>query len=627
MRKKLMCVFLLLFLISFIFATEISDQELGNAKKLLYETARILELKNNMVVVDEISKYDWLWASDPLLTAPYINMFNDTIKENKSIEQKRQRLEYLYNQNKASLVSALVPNALHFVNIAMTAGNPLRAMIAIGGASLSSVSSYVSEKQKQNLELIQKEWELDDSQVDIFESLSEWLRTYLSKACEKYGITNDQLASVNTLRSFIKLCSQYDYRDDKQARELLLKLDTGNFKSELAFFPEYWGEIAKAAYGAENYELSLQYIDNFEDSYVKTMYHDENYSQILKIKAYCLLQKDNIDIPIADELCRIADSIYALSPASEWADLYFCVELYEEMKKLNNSSSIRAKQIRLMEEVVDKVADEYKKNVDDYIRGVFLSKTIEGIDNNIQASKDQIKLLENEKKQAVGRTTKQDNNADIEKLKEKVKVLEKNKAKAKENELQMLPPNSSLLYSIFKQYKGMLGDDSTFTNDKTGILSSKCSELLCDVYSQQNLFDAKSDIKPVAVSYTDKWLPFVKHDPVMRITIPATYFVFTSGQFNPDEDKLSFVIGDYAYTFSSYSYEVDRAGDSLDKVNITFTCKVKDVPEDTGLKVQKDRTLLTRIIFESNSMQIDESIIAVVDNLSQMLKGFKVKEI
>ncbi len=91
-----------------------------------------------MIVVDEISKIDWYWKSDPTLTTPYINHFNNTIKENKSINQKRERLEYMYNQSKSTAIAALMPNALHIVNIAVNAGNPLKAAIAVSGAALSS---------------------------------------------------------------------------------------------------------------------------------------------------------------------------------------------------------------------------------------------------------------------------------------------------------------------------------------------------------------------------------------------------------------------------------------------------------------------------------------------------------
>ena len=95
MKKKFMCVFLLLFSISIVFAEEKANQEMGYAKKLLYETARILESKNNMVVVDEISNYDWYWGNDVGTTSPYINTFNNTLTENKLIDQQRIRLNYL----------------------------------------------------------------------------------------------------------------------------------------------------------------------------------------------------------------------------------------------------------------------------------------------------------------------------------------------------------------------------------------------------------------------------------------------------------------------------------------------------------------------------------------------------
>ena len=656
MKKKFMCVFLLLFSISIVFAEEKANQEMGYAKKLLYETARILESKNNMVVVDEISNYDWYWGNDVGTTSPYINTFNNTLTENKLIDQQRIRLNYLYNQEKASLVSALVPNALHFVNIAMNAENPLKAMIAIGGATLSSFSNFLSEKQQQDLDLIQKQWKFDDLQVKLFEHLSAELRTYLAQQCSKYGISNEQLASIKTLRKFVKLCNEYDYNTKEEAKELLLKLDTPQFNKELAEFPEYWAEKAKAAYGAEEYNKSLQYIDQFEHNYVQTMYHDDNRSLILKIKAFCLLQENAVDITIADKLCHIADDICNFNSGARWEDLYFCVELYEEMNKLQYSNTRREQQIVLMKQIVNEVADEYKENLDNYLSGKFLEQTKEGIENHIENLKDQIKKYENANLELVGKTTKKENKDEIKKLKGEIKTLRKNKETAERTELQILPPNSSLLYSVVKRYKDMC--DASVPEDKT--LMEKCSRLLCDIYSQNSLFGSRSDIKQATVSY-NKHSSFWNNNDELKISIPATYFVFTSGLFEPKKDKLSLEIANKKYDFSSYTYEVQRAGNNLDNVNIVFTCKVEDVPIDKGeivekvvdvisgiyptklaiesiikiLKEQeksKDRaegeaqSLSLKIYFVSYSMQIENPIIAVVDNPSQMLKSFQNKE-
>ena len=80
MRKKIFVVILFLSVTFTLYASISKEQELGYAKKLLFETARVLKSQNNLIIVDEISQYDWKWKTDPDLTTPYINSFNDRRK-------------------------------------------------------------------------------------------------------------------------------------------------------------------------------------------------------------------------------------------------------------------------------------------------------------------------------------------------------------------------------------------------------------------------------------------------------------------------------------------------------------------------------------------------------------------
>ena len=65
MKKLFLLTIIFLLIVSNSFAAiSQGKQELGNAKKLLFETTRVLESQNNLIVVDEISKYDWYWQND-----------------------------------------------------------------------------------------------------------------------------------------------------------------------------------------------------------------------------------------------------------------------------------------------------------------------------------------------------------------------------------------------------------------------------------------------------------------------------------------------------------------------------------------------------------------------------------
>ena len=621
--KKIIATIVTSLLFLYVFAATTANQELANAKKLLFETARILESQNNMVVVDEIYQYDWYWVNDPTLTTPYINEFKKTIKDNKSIDQKRERLQYIYEQNKASTVSSLIPNALHIVNMTMASKNPLQAIIAVSGAALSSISGYVTANQKADLELMQQQWELDEQQVNIFEELSENLRSYLSNVCDKFGFTNEQLASIETLKSLISVCNQYDYQNKDQADDLLLKIDTEKFRSELNMFPEFWEALAKAAYGSGQYSLCLEYVNEYESRYVQTMYHDKNYALMMQIKAYCIESEWPDTAEKLIEIKRIADEICRMSPTSDWTSQYFCVLIYQETYERTGNVDAMAKAIQLMQEVVNKVADEYEKNLKDFMDGSFLSLTLKGIDSSISNLKENNKNLEStNKNKNTGKTAKSDNKKVIKENNAEIKRLTENKKTAKERELKILPPNSTLLYSMTKQFIDMC-ESVKYDSPKNTALLNKCERLLADDYSKETLFGSDSSQKTVSITYNYRKFLIINPADVLTITIPASYFTFVNEELDPEKDLVKLFIDDFEYDLADYKYEVKRGDDKkLESMSIIITFKISETVE-TGLNYPEGQVPLFKVKIESPNMQYEEAFLARVDKPLDLMKTFK----
>lgn len=639
--KKYVLSFVLFFcFILAVFGKEIgkAEQELGNARTLLYESARILESKNNMIVLDEISEYDWLWANDTDLTTPYINKFNNVVKENKSINEKRERLNYLFQQKKNLAIVALVPNALNLINTTMNIKDSLKGIIAIAGTAVSSVTNYLSVSQQNELELIQSQWELDDQQVDIIEKLCEYLRSYISSMCGKYGFTNEQFSSTNTLREFIKILSENE--GEENAQERFIKINRNQFRNELSIYPEYWAELAIASYQIGDYEYSLKCIDEYESIYVATKYHDAQRATIFQIKAYCILETEKDSAEKYIKLAEIADEICKVKPLTDWVSEYFCVELYREILEKSKDSffdiGIKKKEIalkayELMGEVIERVADEYSNNLKSYLDRSFIKADKDAIDVSISNYIELISNLESENKQKNISGTKKSSNEDlIDDYKEVIETLENNKNEIDVIENMLLPPSLALLTSMTAEYLeyANLVEKTNTTEHRTRM--SQISSLLLDYYSQSVLFNNKMypyavsvkkyrnfSLKSVGVSavsgsVTAGALGFamggsligaltsavagavsgavtnlITTDSVLSVTIPATCFVFSEDRLNASKSHI------YVSTFKEesdselamlyeteyYSYMVARTKNpsTLNDVSITFIIYDSDI--------------------------------------------------
>ena len=88
MKKSIIILVLVCALISGIFATESNNSkyELGLSKKLLFETCRVLACNDNMLVLDEISNYDWYFVIDTETSLPFITQFKEKVRDFQSIQ-------------------------------------------------------------------------------------------------------------------------------------------------------------------------------------------------------------------------------------------------------------------------------------------------------------------------------------------------------------------------------------------------------------------------------------------------------------------------------------------------------------------------------------------------------------
>lgn len=614
MKKIFLFIYVLIVSLS-IYAVDNAEFELGNAKKLLFETNRILNSSDNKMVVSEISDYDWFFVND-LKTSDYINRFHQLIKETKLIQQKKERLDYMYNQKKSLQMTALVPNALNLINVAVNARDPLKAMIAIGGTAASSASQYLNQKQKDELELLEQKWKLDDMQTETFANINTGLREYLARISKDYGFSNEDFNSPQTLSSFIKDM----YENDANRRFNLLSKK--QYRDELKNIPEYWAELAKASYEINKYNETLDYISKYENVYVQTMYHDERYANIMQIKAYCIL-KLNI-VSEFDKLSDIADKILKNSNQAEWVRKYFCVELYKTCYEKTDDFNYLIKAKDLLREVLQCVLDEYKTDVKNFYDGSFIRLDKAGIDTDIEELTElrnsQESYLKGNKRD-IGKQERKKIKSEISGYNEQIDQLKDNKKQIEKLEFQFLPPNSTLLYSLANEYFNM---DQIPENNPTqfDIIKRDLSRYLISDYYQERLFDKAPTEKniEILVDYNKRIL-FWNKDDILKMSIPASYFTFTDDRFDISEDKLYIIFNDEECELN-YSYEFKRGKEvDLSDSKIIFTVKTGK-PIKVNNSFNKDDVPIIKIVFKSNSMPYKEPINVRISDSKDLMKMF-----
>ena len=628
MKKSLICILLLLLTIVSLFGSQDSKQyELGLSKKLLYETARILESQDNMLILDEIHAYDWFPDVDIETSLSYITEFRTAISNFRSIEQRRKLMIYLNNQQQAMAISSLVPNALSVATIAFTAHDPLSSLIAIAGTALSSYSSYTTAKQQNELKLIQQEFELNEAQETVFNDLYNRIFSYLAVNIDKYGFSNYDFASPTTIRNFIKECNA----NSDNPSNLLLKAI--RYESELSIFPEYWAVLATSSYETGDYQNALKYIDEYDKIYVQTMYHDNARAKLKMIEAYCIDKLWENSEEKVSRLDSVINEILSNSNSLDWAERYYCVCLYKEMEGISHDVHYLSLAQSLLTDIVNDVADKYSTDLGDYLSGNFIQTSLDGIDENIsrisEAKASEEDALEGSNN--IGKTRKKQIKENIEAYNNQIKELEANKKEIKNEENQTLPPNAGLLLSLTYEYVSLSKELGRTSEQSYSLLLQKVDSLLYDIYSRNLLFNETIPTLSVSINY-DHRVPALNvfrkfnGDDVITMTIPLKYFTTQETNLNTEEDILYMLIEDFEYQLVNWNYEIQRPKDltDIDNYYVVIKASIKD-PVETGVSIKEGTTPLVRIKFNSISFQFDKPIIATVDKPSELLKGFKVQ--
>ena len=184
----------------------------------------------------------------------------DTIHKFKMIDEKWDRLEYIYEQNRAQALRQAIPNPVGLLS-AVQSGNLLKTAISVLYMTVDASMKYKSGISDAELSYLKSGWELEDAESEELHNSTKNALSYIFSMSRKYGFTGDSAQYVlreDSVESFIEYV-------DKPNSQLTRKIEW--FESHIdtyeAFGP-YWLELVKDYYNAGQYENCLAAIARYE---------------------------------------------------------------------------------------------------------------------------------------------------------------------------------------------------------------------------------------------------------------------------------------------------------------------------------------------------------------------------
>lgn len=276
----------------------------------LYLEDAYSSLYNNtyMNAIDEIT----LGQVKSLLTALY---------NFKMIATKRERLEYIYEQNQAQAIRNAIPNPLSVMNV-IQSGNWKKALVSVVYMAIDSVASYNSAKNSADMEYLQDGWELDDEESEVLHTGHLDSIEYMWEIIHDYDLPGELAINENDIDRFVT----WKNNTNLVGRIQFLESNQSVYQA----FGEYWLVLAESYYDNGDMAKCLEAVNSYETYSTRIFRKDYHYAKVLPL-AITAAGTVYLEERYITEAARFASRILANCDQEDWILRYFAAETYVEL--------------------------------------------------------------------------------------------------------------------------------------------------------------------------------------------------------------------------------------------------------------------------------------------------------
>ncbi len=284
-----------------------------NSRLYLEETYSALQNNTNPNAVDS-------------RTLVEINYLFDTLEGYRMIAVKRDRLQYIYEQNRARAIREAMPDPLVMLNLTLASAqeNQNRKMVILSAiyTALDSGLNYLDGAREAELEYLQDGWALDDEQAATLHEIRKGTFNYMVETVRDYDLPGELALTEQAVADYVEW--------ENNSNDLqVIRFFEDNEATYRAFGP-YWLALARRYYNVGDYAACLRAFDAYEQLDMDIFRRDYDLAQALPL-AIVAARNVQDDAQYAQTAARYVRSILDNTDHDDWALRYFaaqtCVEL------------------------------------------------------------------------------------------------------------------------------------------------------------------------------------------------------------------------------------------------------------------------------------------------------------
>lgn len=296
-------------------------------------------------------------------TQTQITDLMDTINEYRMISVKRERLQFIYDQNRASAMRQAIPNPVGLLSVVQS-GNMLKAAVSVLYMTADSVSSYKTAASQADLEFIKDGWELDDAESEALHNSTKKQLSYMLSMVRDYDLPGDYALNKESVEDFVSWSS-------KPESSLVSKIEwLESHDDTYREFGPYWLELAKDYFNSGNYKKCLKSIKKYETVSTRIFRKDIDYAMALPMAIVSAKEtmKPSEYRKTADKYCA---TILSNTKDSDWSVRYFVAQIYMDLyaiskdkKYINEAYDIAVDNVNVLVSSQKDFNDAYLKDLE-----------------------------------------------------------------------------------------------------------------------------------------------------------------------------------------------------------------------------------------------------------------------
>ena len=131
-----------------------------------------------------------------------INYLLDTLEDYRMIAVKRERIQYIYEQNQAQALRNALPNPLGLISAVHSFS--LSGLIAsVSYMALDSINSYLTSSTQADMQYLQDGWDLDDKQAAVLHGIRKGTFNYMVETVREYQLPGKLALTEQAVSDFV----------------------------------------------------------------------------------------------------------------------------------------------------------------------------------------------------------------------------------------------------------------------------------------------------------------------------------------------------------------------------------------------------------------------------------------